>query len=98
MSTDTKKPYQPTGSEKNLIQKLRQGQEWLTQQHDYWLQEYTVAVDDETYSAQLAAWDEHERILRITGFKGCIWQPIGRCDTKAPVKCWGCVKEQPGFW
>ena len=85
-------------SVQKLIGKLRNGHGWLSKQHEYWLTRSTVAVDDEIFSSQLAAWGEHERILRGTGFIGCIWQPVGRCPTNAPVKCMGCVPEQPQLW
>ena len=98
MATDTILQRPAPESARKLIAKLRKGHGWLTQQHEYWLNGYTVAVDDETFSSQMAAWDEHERILRRTGFEGCIWRPMGRCPTNAPVKCLGCVTEQPKLW
>ena len=81
-----------------MVEKLRKGQEWLTKHHEYWLEDYTVAADDETFRQQLAAWNEHEKTLWQAGFKGCIWQPLGRCPNKAPVKCLGCIPEQPTLW
>lgn len=84
--------------EKELLDKLRKGQEWLTKQHEYWLSDHEDAVDNATFGEQQAAWDEHERILRKGGYKGCIWQPLNRCPTASPVKCVGCMPEQPGLW
>ena len=98
MATETQQHEPTSQAVKTLIEKLRKGQEWLTREHEYWLQEYTVAVDSETFSEQLAAWDEHEQILRKGGYKGCIWQPLNRCSTKSPVKCFGCISDQPELW
>ena len=98
MTTDTENPDQPVESVNTLVEKLQKGQEWLNNQHEYYLEEYTVAVDDATFYEQLSAWEEHEKTLRQSGYKGCIWQPLSRCPIRTVVRCNGCIPEQPSLW
>ena len=73
-----------------LIERLRNGSQWLAQEHSLWLSEDPIASADDKFSHALASWTELERVFRCTGYGGCIFGPDQRCPVDAPAKCDGC--------
>jgi hypothetical protein len=76
----------------HLLSRLRAGSQWLTAQHQAWLDSKPDAASDERFSVALAAWGEMERSLRLVfGYEGCVFGPDQRCPYDAPVICDSCV-------
>jgi hypothetical protein len=70
----------------HLPSRLQAGSNWLTVQHQAWLE--GEGVSDERFSAALAAWDSLERTLRqVYGYDGCIFGPDRRCPDDTPTTC-----------
>jgi hypothetical protein len=77
-----------------LLSRLQAGSQWLTAQHQAWIDEVESAVSDQKFSRALAAWIELERELRALGFEGCIFLgPGGQCPEDTPVSCDFCVTD-----
>jgi hypothetical protein len=75
-----------------LLSRLQAGSEWLTTQHQAWLEGKQDAVSDERFSVALAAWGEMERSLRwVFGYEGYVFGPDRRCPEGATVTCNFCV-------
>jgi len=75
-----------------LVQRLRDGQAWLTDQHHLFLADDPCAADGTSFSRALAGWDALEQDLRQKfGFSGCIRGPDQACPGDAPARCSACV-------
>ena len=73
-----------------LLTRLRNGHEWLLDQHERWISGDTTAVDDAEFSRAWNGWWELDRRLQADhGFKGCIYKPDGTCPDGFP--CQGCA-------
>ena len=78
-----------------ILARLRNGQGWLTEQHQLYLADDPAAASDERFCIALATWEQLERVFRCTGYQGCIWGPDVRCPDDAPVNCNGCLTDTP---
>jgi len=74
-----------------LMERLRKGGQWLTEQHCRWLREDPIASADDKFGHALASWTELEQVFRCTGYEGCIFGPDQRCPEDAPLTCDCCV-------
>ena len=75
-----------------LMERLQAGSQWLTAQHQAWLDDEKGAASDERFSAALDGWAEMERSLRLVySYQGCIFGADQRCPQDAPVTCDGCL-------
>ncbi len=74
-----------------LIARLTRGQEWLTNQHQLWLK--GGGMDDYQFSRGLVGWDGLERLIRCSGYLGCV-SGQARCPAGSPVICDACVQAQ----
>ena len=70
--------------------RLRKGYGWLTEQHRLWLNSDPAAVSDEAFINALEGWISMERVLRCSGYGGCIWGQKNLCVQDAPVTCDAC--------
>ena len=75
----------------HLLSRLRNGSQWLTVQHQAWLDHEKEAASDERFSVALDGWAEMERSLRmIYDYQGCIFGVGRECPGSAPARCDGC--------
>ena len=73
-----------------LLTRLRNGHQWLLDQHEHWQSDDTTSADDAEFSRVWNGWWELDRLLRADhGFKGCIYKPDGTCPDGFP--CQGCT-------
>ena len=79
-----------------LLDRLRNGQTWLLDQHQRWQAGDTTAVDDAEFSRVWNSWWALDDRLRADhGFQGCIFFPGGSCPEGFP--CHGCAESpSPG--
>jgi len=83
--------FTPDALSDHLLFRLQAGSQWLTAQHQAWLDDEKVAATDERFSVALYGWDEMERSLRLVyGYEDCIFGAGQRCPGSAPVRCDGC--------
>jgi hypothetical protein len=76
-----------------LLSRLQAGSQWLTAQHQAWIDGAESAVSDQKFSVALAGWAQLEQELRALGFEDCIFGVGGRCPDDAPVSCDFCVTD-----
>ena len=70
-----------------LLTRLRNGHEWLLDQHERLLSDDTTPADDAEFSRALKGWWELDHRLRSDhGFKGCIYKPDGTCPFGFPCE------------
>jgi hypothetical protein len=75
-----------------LLSRLQAGSQWLTTQHQTWLEGKPGTASHERFSVALAAWTEMEQSLRqVFGYEGCIFGPGGQCTDDAPAICDACT-------
>jgi len=73
-----------------LLTRLRNGHEWLLNQHEHWQSDDTTSADDAEFTRALNGWWELDHRLRADyGFQGCIYGPDGGCPDGFP--CQGCA-------
>ena len=73
-----------------LLTRLRNGHEWLLDQHEHWQSDDSTAVDDAEFSRVWDGWSDLDYQLRSShGFQGCIYAPDGVCPEGFP--CQGCA-------
>ena len=73
-----------------LLTRLRNGHEWLLDQHERWLSDDTTSADDAEFSRVWNGWWELDHRLRVDhGFQSCIYGPDGACPDGFP--CQGCA-------
>ncbi|NQU96599.1 MAG: hypothetical protein HQ548_03000 [Chloroflexi bacterium] len=73
-----------------LLERLRDGQAWLTANLDRHMA--TEPCGDPVFVSSLVAWDCVERLLRrLYGFSACICES-GACDLGSPVLCTTCAE------
>ena len=79
-----------------LLTRLRNGHEWLLDQHEHWQSDDSTAVDDAEFSRMWNGWWELDHQLRADyGFQGCIYGPIGVCPEGFPCQ-WCADLPTPG--
>jgi hypothetical protein len=84
--------FQPNEVTDKLLSRLQAGSQWLTAQHQAWLDDRPEAANDERFSVALAAWSEMERSLRLVfRYEGCVFGPDQRCPDDAPIRCDACA-------
>ncbi len=72
-----------------LLTRLRNGHEWLLDQHEHWQSDDTTAADDAEFSRVWDSWWRLDTKLRASnGFQGCIYGAGGTCPEGFP--CQGC--------
>jgi hypothetical protein len=77
-----------------LLLELRQGQQWLTRQHQLWVAKDPNAADDETFSRVLNQWCAKDYMLRrLYGWQDCIHGPGQRCPADGVADCRGCAEQ-----
>ena len=82
---------QTKGKRRKLAQAAENSSQWLTAQHQAWLDDKKDAASGERFSVALDGWAEMERSLRLVyNYEGCIFGPDQRCPEDAPVTCDGC--------
>lgn len=90
-----KSPFQPNILADHLLSRFQAGSQWLTDQHQAWLEGRPDAASDERFSAALAAWGEMERSLRLVfDYRGCVFTPDQRCPEDATIICDFCAEER----
>jgi hypothetical protein len=95
----TKSPFQPDALTDHLVGRLQAGSQWLTAQHEAWLEGNPDAARDERFSVALAAWGEMERSLRLVFSYGvCVFGPDRRCPVNSRVTCDFCANDRGGDW
>ena len=73
-----------------LLDRLRNGQTWLLDQHRRWQSGDTTAVDDAEFSRVWNGWWALDQQLRDQhGFQGCVFAPDGSCPKGFP--CQACA-------
>ena len=76
-----------------IIARLQDGQKLLNQQHLAFMNEEPEAWETVRFGNALAHWENLERVLRCTPFKGCIWNPnTPACNQDSVVVCDACVR------
>ena len=71
----------------DLITRLRNGHQWLLDQHQRWQSDDTTPADDAEFSRALKGWWELDHRLRADyGFQGCIYDPHGACPEGLPCE------------
>jgi hypothetical protein len=82
-----------SGQEDALLFRLQAGSQWLTAQHQAWLEGRVDVAEDEPFSAALEAWDLLEGMLRqVFSYGECIFGLNRRCPGEAPGMCDFCVE------
>jgi hypothetical protein len=80
-------------SEETLLNRLRNGQHWLTQEHEKWLKNSPGAATDADFQKGLDGWIAMEIQLRERhSYQGCIHGEGQRCADDAAVSCDACLK------
>ena len=88
--THVRNQTEPSEQGVDLITRLRNGHEWLLDQHQRWQSDDPTSADDAEFSRVWNGWWELDRLLRADhGFKGCIYKPDGTCPDGFP--CQGCA-------
>ena len=88
--TRVRNQTEPSEQGVDLITRLRNGHQWLLDQHQRWQSDDNTAADDAEFTRALNGWWELDRQLRADhGFQGCIYSPDVLCPDGFP--CQGCA-------
>jgi hypothetical protein len=80
-------------SEETLLKRLRNGQVWLTQEHEKWLNDNPNAGSDTDFQKALDGWVAMEIQLRERhGYLGCIHVEGQQCPAESVVNCSTCAE------
>jgi TubC N-terminal docking domain len=81
-------------AEETLLKRLRNGQWWLTEEHEKWAADNPDSVSDTDFQKALDGWVAMEAQLRGRhGYQGCIHGEGQRCPNDAVVNCDACAGE-----
>ena len=88
--TRVRNQTEPSEQGVDLMTRLRNGHEWLLDQHEHWQSDDSTAVDDAEFSRVWNGWWKLDHQLRADhGFQGCIYAPDGVCPEGFP--CQACA-------